>query len=562
MQASDLYPALWILQHGIKTSNGLPFEFKNHLFMVDIINDRSQFQVGLKPPQIGWSESLIVKSFYIADKDGVDIIYTLPTATDRDDMVNSKVNRIIAQNPILQKMVKDHDTVEQKSVGGHLIHYRGTFAVKQAMMVSSELNIHDEVDASDPAVITQYETRQQAVSDARRWYFSHPSLAGHGVDIYWQQSDKREWHIICPHCHVEQILTWPDNIDISRRAYVCVRCRAELPDGVRRTGTWKPTSVGPFRGYHVSQLMCAWITAGKIIDAYNDPMKDKQYFYNYVLGLPYIGSEDKIDPKVVLKNCVDEVNDQKQNIMIGLDTGLPIHYTLMNQDGVFFFGTCEPETEHEKYLQSVGKYDPYDKVRFFLDKWKHARVVSDQGGDLIGIRKLQQEYPGRVFLCYYRKDKKGAEVVKWGKDNEHGVVTVDRNRMIQLIVEQLRDQGRIRINGLPEEWTEWAEHFGNIYREKVIVKDTPDKDDRSLYGNEYIWKRKGPDHYVHTLLYAMVGLDRYGQSMAKITGTDPLEGIPMGQIVDTMNPMDPKSYRPAQVVGLSPSDFTGQQVEL
>ena len=114
-------------------------------------------------------------------------------------MVGGSFNRIIAQNPILMDWVKDHDTVEQKSVGNSMIFYRGTFTAKQAMMIPSGLNIHDEVDASDPNVIVQYENRLQAQEDGGwRWYFSHPSLSGHGVDVYWQKSDKKEWNITCP----------------------------------------------------------------------------------------------------------------------------------------------------------------------------------------------------------------------------------------------------------------------------------------------------------------------------------------------------------------------------
>ena len=536
-QAAELYPSLWIEKHNIKTSNGLPFEFDNHRFMIDVLNDMSQFQVGLKPPQVGWSESMIIKSLYVADKKEKDIIYTLPTATDRDDMVNSKVNRIIAQNPVLKAMVKDHDTVEQKSVGNHLIHYRGTFAAKQAMMISSDLNIHDETDASDPSVITQYETRLAANPNGMRWYFSHPSLAGHGVDVYWQQSNKREWHITCKSCKEEQILTWPDNIDIQRRKYVCSLCKSELSDDDRRDGIWKATAQGEFSGYHISQMMCPWITASKIVDAYNDPQKDKQYFYNYVLGLPYVGSEDKIEPSIILKNCVDEVNEQEGRIIIGMDTGHGIHFTLMNKQGVFFYGNANEITASK---------DPYDTIRGFLKRWPRSIVISDQGGDLIGIRKLQAEFPGRVFLCFYRKDRKSVDLVDWGENEEYGKVTVDRNRMITLMVEQLRDIGRVRIQGTPEEWREWASQFGNLYREKVLVKETKDKDSRDLYGNEYVWKRNGPDHYAHSLLYAIVGFQRYGGGMAKIVGESMLDGIPKGVMVESQDVhsfVSPEAFR-------------------
>lgn len=523
MQAAELYPSLWVLQHEIKTSNGVPFEFDNHAFMRDILDDMSPLQVGLKPPQVGWSESMMVKTFYMAHKKGKDIIYTLPTASDRDDMVGSKVNRIIAQNPIIQKMVRDHDTVEQKVVGNHIIHYRGTFTTKSAMMVSSDLNVHDEVDASDQGVITQYENRLMAKADGQRWYFSHPSLSGHGVDVYWQRSSKREWFIKCPECKAEQVLSWPDNIDAERGMYICSLCKKELSNSARKRGIWKATADGEYSGFHISQMMCPWISAKKIVEAYNDPLKDKQYFYNYVLGLPYIGSEDKIEPNVVLRNCVDQVNDQEGRTIIGVDTGDDyISYVLMNKQGVFFYDT-------EKGI--TASKTPYDVLRGHLRRFSRSVAVLDQGGELMNTRQLQAEFPGRVFLCYYQKDKKSIEMVRWGEDEEYWKVSVDRNRMLTLVVEQLRDTGRIRLNGTKEEWSDFASQFGNIYREKIAVKEVKDKDDRSLYGNEYVWKRNGPDHYVHSLLYAIVGLQRYGGDQAKIVGIDVLGDIPRGQIV-------------------------------
>lgn len=494
-EIKELVPTLWVETHKIKNEAGLPIEFHNHYFMMDFYNDMSPLQVMLKAPQIGATVAEIIKSFHCAKYQKWDIIYTLPTQGDVSDMAGGKINRIVAQNPILGEWVRDHDTVEQKSIGESIIYYRGTYSNKQAMMVSSDLNIHDEVDASDAEVIQQYETRLQAKADGRRWYFSHPSLSGYGVDKPWQQSDKKEWFINCNHCGKEQQLKWPENISVEKRCYVCQFCAQELSDESRRVGKWKPTSSGIFSGYHVSQLMCPWITADKILTDFET--KDKQYFWNYVLGLPYVGSENKIDPSVVLKNVTDVINDQEDRIIIGVDTGLPIHFTVLNKQGVFYYGKCKPATD---------TYDPYDTIESMLKRWPKSIVVSDQGGDLIGIRKLQAKYPGRVFLCYYRRDKSGKEMIKWHDGEEYGVVTVDRNRMIQITVEQLRDMGRIRLNGSIDDWKEWASHWGNIYR---TVKETP-------LGAEYIWERNGPDHFVHSTIYALVGLDKYGTSMATV----------------------------------------------
>lgn len=553
-EASLLYPYTWVLQNEIKNEVGTPIDFDKRPFLKAIYNDLSANQVFLKPPQIGATVMNTLKSLWVAKVLNRQIIYTLPTQGDVQDMVGGSFNRIIAQNPILMEWVKDHDTVEQKSVGDSMIFYRGTFTQKQAMMVPSGLNIHDEVDASDPQVITQYETRLQAQEDGGwRWYFSHPSLAGHGVDVYWQQSDMKEWHITCPNCLKDQVMSWPDNIDIQKQCYICSGCKVELPNEARIHGVWKNKDGVPwtgkivgnymFSGWHVSQLMLWNKTAKNIIDAFNDPLKDKQYFYNYVLGLPFVSSDDRIEPNTVLLNCVDVVNEQLGRTIIGVDTGLGLHYVLMNKDGVFYYGN---ETE------LTASKTPYDVIKGHLNRFPRSIAVFDQGGELMLTRMLQQEFPGRVFLCYYNKDRKSIELVEWGENEEYWKVRVDRNRMMTLMVEQIRDIGRIRLNGTKEEWAEFAGMFANIYREKIVVKETKGKDDRSLYGAEYVWKRNGPDHYCHALLYAIVGLQRWGNEPAKIVGEHALDGLPRGQIVKAQ---DVHSF----VGGFSASDFNSER---
>jgi hypothetical protein len=525
-EAANLRPYSWVLQNEIKNEVGTPISFDKRPWQKDIYNDLSPLQVFFKPPQIGATVMNTLKSLWVAKTLNRQIIYTLPTLGDVHDLVGGSFNRIIAQNPILTDWVKDHDTVEQKKVGDSMIFYRGTFTSKQAMMIPSGLNIHDEVDASDPAVITQYETRLQAQEDGGwRWYFSHPSLKGHGVDLYWGDSDMKEWHITCSKCRKQQVMSWPASIDMERQCYVCKHCGAELSDEDRiGEGVWKNKDgvewsgevAGDyqFSGWHVSQLMLWNKSAKDIIKASQDPTKDKQYFYNYVLGLPYMDSDDQIAPKEVLRNCVDTINPQEKRIVIGADTGHGIHMVAMNEDGVFYY---------DHFTEITASHDPYDDIKKLLRRWPKSVAVFDQGGDLIGVRKLQAEFPGRVFLCYYIKDRKTVDIVDWGTGDEYWKVKVDRNRMMTLMVEQMREPGRYILNGTKDEWAEFAEMFGNIYREKLQVKEQKGKDDKSLYGNEYVWKRNGPDHFCHALLYASVGMQRFGGGEAAIvTNSSPI----------------------------------------
>lgn len=507
-----------MIKHQVKNESGQPIEFQKHRFLYDVYNDLSPRQVMLKAPQVGATTMNIVKTFWVAKKLQRDIIYTLPTQSDVQDMAGGKVNRVVAQNPVIASWVRDHDSVEQKAVGSNIVYYRGTFSAKQAMMVSSRLNAHDEVDASDAAVITQYETRLQAEEGGWTWLWSHPSLAGFGVDIYWQQSDKKEWFVKCASCGSCSPLEWPGSVSRELGQYVCRECGAAISDLQRQGGQWRDREGRPwkgkvltgdrFSGWHVSQLICPWISAKAILEAYDDPNKGEQYFWNYVLGLPFVGSENKIMPEVVLKNVDSRVNSQGPTVVIGVDTGLPVHYVLMNPEGAFFAAKRTPEQR------------PYEELGRLLDRFDRSMLVADQGGDLIGVRQLQARFPGRVFLCHYRRDRKSQSIIKWGSDQEAGSVVVDRNRMIQLVVEQLRDPGRIRLNGTKDDWRELAVHFGNMHR---VAKETS-------FGVEHSWERSGPDHFAHALVYAMVGLDRFSEQEAKILGPDVLDGLPTGRL--------------------------------
>jgi hypothetical protein len=538
LAATDLVPTLWVEQNGIVNESGLIIEFKKRKFLIDIYNDLSPKIAIMKSPQVGATVMNCLKAFYVAKKLKKDIIYTLPTQSDVIDIVGGSFNRIIAQNQILREWCNDHDTVEQKAVGSNLIRFRGTFSPKQATMVPSSCNIHDEIDSSDINVITLYQTRQEAqerAEDKWSWYFSHPSLAGHGVDIYWSQSDMKEFYITCANGH-EEYMEWPNSVDMQKEIFICKECKVELTTEQRIEGVWKNRDGViwngqiegnyEFSGWHITQLFLFNKSAKDIIKAFNDPQKDKQYFYNYVLGLPYIGSEDRIEPKTVLQNCVDDVNDyyaKDDRVIIGCDTGHGIHYVLRNQQGVFLYG-------HETEITATK--DPYDKIAGFLNTFEKSVAVFDQGGDLIGVRKLQAKYPGRVFLVFYRKDRKSNDYVEWGVDDEFGTVRVDRNRQITIMVEQLRDIGRYRLNGTKEEWAEFASHFGYLYREEITTDAKPGKDDRSLLGTEYVWKRSGPDHFAHALLYSDIGMQHFNHEKAKIFGAKSIfDGIHKAQVV-------------------------------
>jgi len=360
-----------------------------------------------------------------------------------------------------------------------------TFTRKQAMMVPSSLNIHDEVDASDGLIIEQYETRLQARADGWRWYFSHPSVPDYGVDKYWQDSDQKHWFIKCPLCNFEQFLSWPDSIDLERRCFQCKKCKTEIKE--RNKGRWLQKYPGKkFSGYWVSQLMCPWISVEKILTDFKE--KSPEYFWNYVLGLPYSGGDSKLTKEQLFSGLTNtlSVPPNDERIILGVDTGLKLDFVLGDEKyGLFFHGDT----------------DKYETLDVIMKRWKNCIAVMDAGGDLIGSRQFYERYPGRVFLAYAGENRKTNELAWWGQNEEQGSVTYDLNRVWQLIVDEFRTK-RIPLQGKEEDWWEYWLDWKNMSRIKII-------DDKTGMLRGIKWVRNGRNHRASATLFWRIGMMRF-----------------------------------------------------
>lgn len=483
----------WLLANQIKTESGKPFDLKHHPFWYDVLCDWSPKIVLLKAAQMGGTTAMAIKLLWAMKRYGLNTAYTMPTADDVKMFVGSRLNPIIRNNPVLLDWVADVDSVEQKRIGNYTANFRGTWTERTALSFPSDLNVHDEEDRSKREIVAQYGSRQQHSLFKWEWRLSNPSTPGNGVSQYWSKSDQKHWFITCEHCGHKQFLSWPDSIDEERKCYVCKKCGQEISDASRLRGRWHgiKTEVQPeYSGYWFNLMMAPWVTAAEILHLHKT--KSPDYFSNFVLGMPYAGSGNKLNEDEFFANIQTGVNKQKDPIVIGVDTGLPIWYVIGNKQGIFYHGHCDSMHDIEALMMRFPK----------------SIVVCDQGGDMTAPRELREKHPGRVYLCYYRQDRKTMRLIEWGRDREIGKVVADRNRCIQQLIDELRDK-RIPLYGTREDWLEPWLHFANIYRDL--------EEDAS--GNErFVWQRSGPDHYVHAMTYWRIGMDKFQNDGARSAG--------------------------------------------
>lgn len=492
---SDINIYAWIQENAIKTEAGIPLDLRDHRFMFDIYQDLTPVQAIMKAAQITASTCFSLKVPWVVKNVGLDAIYTLPTETDRNSFVGGKVNRMIAQNPILQEWTRDKDSVEQKQIGEHLIHFRGTFTQKAAIMVPSDLNVYDEIDASKQSVIEQYATRLQHSKFQWEWYLSHPSAEGFGIHRVYEKSDQKHWFVDCTHCGKSQFLNFPESIDFERKIYQCKHCKGEIYDKDRRNGRWiKKYKDRPISGYWVPLLICPWVSAAKIVEYFND--KSEEYFYNKVLGLPYIGKGNKLTKTLLLKNLTTDIltPTSKERVVMGVDTGLKLDYVMGGRKGLFYQGEAKDYTELDNHMRT----------------WPKMIAIVDSGGDLIGSRQFKERWPGRVFLCQLGGDKKNTDEPIWNLEEK--MVMVDRNKYIQLVVDEF-SAGKIPLQGTEDDWYEYWLDWSNLTRTKQVDSITGEF-------KGYKWIRSGRDHRALATIFWRVGMNKFGNGEGKIFSED------------------------------------------
>ena len=103
-------------------------------------------------------------------------------------------------------------------------------------------------------------------------------------------------------------------------------------------GEWVKTADGKWSGYWIPLWLNPHIPASVIAE--HKRSKTAEYFANFVAGIPYINTSNMLSQVILENNLQPVVNSQEGRVIIGVDTGKDIYYTLANKEGIFFHGYC------------------------------------------------------------------------------------------------------------------------------------------------------------------------------------------------------------------------------
>lgn len=481
----------WIVLNGFVNEYNKPLEFSKHRFLIDYMADDHPIIVTKKAAQIGLTVAESLRAFHYAAFKKMNVIHTLQTSDVIKGFVAPKINPIIEYNPKVKEILKV-DSESLKQVGENFIFYRGAQAESQAINITADVLNIDEYDRSNQKVVEVYSSRLDASPYKWKRYFSNPSAIGFGVDGLYNNSDQRHWMVTCS-CSHKSYMDFEQSddchyVDVDKGIYACGKCGGEITDKDRINGEW--IAKFPERdthGYWFSQAMAPWISAKEIIEKQQNT--SVEFFNNFVLGKAYTPTDLIVNRDTILRAYRPGIIP-KTRVAIGVDNGTIKHWVAATPQGVFDFGKTKNWEDIEKiFLMYSG-----------------ATMVIDALPDFTIPKRLVEKYKGKVFINYFVPDTKNLGAVRWGKNEDYGIVRSDRTKLFDLVASEITEQ-KMTFRIPQMEMNEYINHWEAIFRTLEVDEKT------GIEKGAWI-KQTGNDHFAFATAYMRIALSRQlGASM-------------------------------------------------
>ncbi|MGD9649996.1 MAG: phage terminase large subunit family protein [Dongiaceae bacterium] len=519
---------VWIEEKKIVNEKGKRVDLGKgspHFFMRALYRDRSQEIAVQKPSQAGVSTWAILTELHDGRYWGINQIHTLPTKTDVEKFVPSKVNEIIERNPVIKQGLskKEVNAVAQKQLGKGFLYYKGTISESDSLMLTSDRNTYDELDKSDMKQIANYGSRQEGADSWRqkRW-ISTPTVPEFGINKVILESDQKHWRFNCPNekCGFEQHMEWPANVSMERKCYVCKKCDAEITKAAIRKGRWKAkyphrspdpkTGKGGISGYLMTQMIFPWIECSELIEYYNDAVAGRkertlEYFFNHKIGVPYVSASSRISSNLITSNCITR-DHLEINSCMGVDVQETELYLIIGSDeGAYVIARVQDE------FDDVGRLlkSKWDRWAELMEVYDVRYCVIDGGYKPNDVQEAAARFPGRVWINWYKDDPKKAKIVRFADEDFTGKqldfeeeikILTERDRMIDFVLNKLTKGGIRFFYGPADEAIKLLiEHVSTTYARTIT--DRVGKPSRE-------WVSTGKDDLLHALIYFVIALMR------------------------------------------------------
>ena len=342
--------------------------------------------------------------------------YYFPTQLLSQFFSNERFKRIVESNQNLIRYYKNDDFMERKQ--NVTVRHFG-LSTLYFLWVSGKVTTEsipmwgvffDEVRRMAQGDIERAEKRITASPFKINIKVSTAGFPESDIDAAFRRSDQHYWHSRCK-CQdgVVLALTFPDCIHQSRGRlrYRCPDCKTRIDDP--RDGQFfshNPDS--PIWGFQIPQMLSPDVPVEKIWDEHLT-MRDRQEFWNSVVGIPWVSSDTQPLNRDVYLACVNK----KVEWEASSDGGY--NYMGVDQRGgenhIIIVKKKPGEKPRITHIEIIQGDDPFLRLYALMAEFNIACCVVDQNPNYNEALRFAKAHMGRVFLCTYHDV---AEIIRWG----------------------------------------------------------------------------------------------------------------------------------------------------
>lgn len=531
---------VWMHRQRFRTPKGDDIRWQR--WLATIYRDESVEMCVQKCSQARISTYAIYRVLHFTILNNATVVFTEPTRDQAQKFSGSRVYPLVQQHDYLKDRVSGGTELlrvrasPENAYRSH-IHFRGTTGEREAISVDADEVLIDEVDESNQAVVTSFETRLIASKWKRKMFISTPSVPRYGINAYWSISDQMTWLWKCPGCN-RQINPLDDHYKIlntERRRYICYHCGKVLDKNAinadpRYSGWVAARPSGIMRGYQITQAMMNYVTVGSLVDAQS--LQKPRKFENFWLGVPSDEGVGQVTREMIEGKCWLSRHERSYQAVgrrraMGVDQGDRIYCEIREIDAA----------TGRSHIVDLPTTRNWDDLYRLMHQHEIETCVIDARPERRLARQFARDFPGRVYCCEYTNIH---EPIQWVTDERY-FIQANRTQALDAAAEDIatgilqlywpRDDD-IDSEGGREAVSGFIQHWEN---ERRLEPDQPDA--------LPVWKEVGPDHRARASVYAKIA-----ESKVRGRPINELWAATAGTRVFTPSPAIAEGASPARVV--------------
>lgn len=517
----------WIIAN--TAINGSKYSFKDHEYQEKILRDESQEVYIRKCSQVGITELSVRMALALCSMiPSYTVAYTLPTSKLAATIMRTRIDPIIEGSPYLSAAVhKTTDNSEVKRFSDSYLYLKGCQSTNGPLSTPCDHVIHDEIDFSDPEVISQYHSRLTHSKWKRKTKLSTPTIPKRGIDYEFQRS-RRHFNLAkCNHCSEWFIPDYFRDVVLPgfdgelqaltkhtllkyeyNKAYVaCPKCskKPDLSPAHREWVCENPEDNYVAAGYQVTPFDApGFITPGYLIES---STQYKRYidFTNFGLGLPAEDRESTLLAEELRAVMVESEPGSTFSYVMGLDMGLKCHCQIaaVTWDGMLIIVHTE--------VIPVGIVR--ERRRELARQFRVRMTVVDSQPYTETVLAMQGEDVNLYGSVYIRSKSIETHTVKaQAEDADKGrsqvrQVNINRDKALDALMGDIRSQRVFKVTDENDEL--WISQLTDMRRMQEWTVDAE---------LSFVWRKseEGNDHFHHALLYAWTAAKIMGVSSSGI----------------------------------------------